>query len=169
MSNDSQGVANDDPSLSIDDAAAVYDVSARTIRRYIKDRKLAAFKRTTEREFEWRVYAGQDVANDPDNDRQSSATIDSNDSHVVANAGQSIIEVVPAASEITRLLDHIEDLQESHRREVARMEEAAEFWQGRALNLEDQVKLLMAPKDEPAPEPLAQLEPKVSWWRKLLG
>jgi len=168
-SNDSQESANVDLSLSIDDAAAHYGVSTRTVRRYIKDRKLAAFKRTTERGFEWRVYAGQDVANDPDKDRQSSATIDSNDSHVVANAGQSIIEVVPAASEITRLLDHIEDLVEAHKREVARMEEAAEFWQGRALNLEEQVKLLMAPKDEQAPEPPAQPEPKVSWWRKLLG
>ena len=167
MSNDSQGVANDDPSLSIDDAAAHYGVSARTVRRYIKDRKLAAFKRTTERGFEWRVYAGQDVANDPDKDRQSSATIDSNDSHVVANAGQSIIEVVPAASETTRLLDHIEDLVEAHKREVARMEEAAEFWQGRALNLEEQVKLLMAPTDEPA-HPPAQPE-RVSWWRRLFG
>jgi hypothetical protein len=32
-----------------------------------------------------------------------------------------------------------------------------------------QLRLLMAPKDEPTPEPPAQLEPKVSWWRKLLG
>jgi predicted DNA-binding transcriptional regulator YafY len=168
MSNDSQGVANDDPSLSIDDAAAHYGVSTRTVRRYIKDRKLAAFKRTTERGFEWRVYAGQGVANDPDKDRQSSATIDSNDSHVVANAGQSIIEVVPAASEITRLLDHIEDLVEAHKREVTRMEEAAEFWQGRALNLEDRVKQLEAPKDDRAPEPPAEPVQR-AWWKRWIG
>jgi DNA-binding transcriptional MerR regulator len=175
-SNDSQGMANDDPSLSIDDAAAHYGVSARTIRRYIKDRKLAAFKRTTERGFEWRVYAGQDVANDADKDRHATATIDSNDRQPVSSAGQSIIEVVPAASQIDRLLDTIEDLQEAHRQEVERIErenkrlsEAAEFWQGRALNLEAEVKLLMAPKDEPAEEQPAAPEPKRSWWQRLIG
>jgi len=174
MNNDSHDVANDDPSLSIDDAAVHYGVSARTIRRYIKDRKLTAFKRTTERGFEWRVYAGQDVANDADNDRHANARIDSNDRQTVVNAGQSIIEVLPAASEVTRLLDHIEDLQEAHRQEVERvaqenkrLADAAEFWQGRALNLEAEVKMLMAPKDEPA-EP-AEPEPVKPWWRRLLG
>ncbi len=131
MSNDSQEAANVDPSLSIDDAAAHYGVSARTIRRYIKDRKLAAFKRTTERGFEWRVYAGQEVANDADKDRQSSATIDSNDrqsvANVAANHHQAVIEVVPARSELSRLLDVIEaqqdtirQLQEEHTAAMAR-------------------------------------------------
>jgi hypothetical protein len=43
------------------------------------------------------------------------------------------------------------------------------FLQAKMQDQERQIALLMAPKDEPAPEPPAQLEPKVSWWRKLLG
>jgi len=43
------------------------------------------------------------------------------------------------------------------------------FLQAKMQDQERQIALLMAPKDEPAPESPAQPEPKVSWWRKLLG
>ena len=189
MSNDSQEAANVDPSLSIDDAAAHYGVSARTIRRYIKDRRLAAFKRTTERGFEWRVYAGQDVANDPDKDRQPAGTIDSNDRQISANVTgndrHTVIEVVPARSELSRLLDVIEgqqdtirQLQEEHTatmaradRDLQRLLEDNDLWKRRAIEAEEQVKLLMAPKesDPIEPEPPAEPDTPRSWWRRLFG
>ena len=53
--NDDHPMQNDDQSLSIADAAKHLDLSPATIRRRIKDRKLAAFQRPTERGFEWRV------------------------------------------------------------------------------------------------------------------
>ena len=184
--NDRQDVANDDPSLSIDGAAAHYGVSARTIRRYIKDRKLAAFKRTTERGFEWRVYAGQDVANDADKDRQAPTTIDSNDRQPLANAGQAVIEVVPARSELSRLLDVIEaqqdtirQLQEEHTagmaradRDLERLRKDNDEWKSRAIEAEKTLALLVAPKDEPPvkPEPATVDEARPRrWWRRLFG
>jgi hypothetical protein len=38
------------------------------------------------------------------------------------------------------------------------------FLQAKLQSAEEQIRLLSAPKDEPAPEPV-----KRSWWRRVLG
>ena len=42
------------------------------------------------------------------------------------------------------------------------------FTQAKLQEAERTVALLMAPKDEPAPEPAAEPE-RVSWWKRLFG
>ena len=68
--------------------------------------------------------------------------------------------------------DRIAELEDKNERNIA----ATTHWQARATEAErraqyaeEQVKLLMAPKDDPAPEPPAQPEPKVSWWKRWIG
>lgn len=160
-------MANVDPSLSIDDAAQALGVSARTIRRHIKDGTLKAFKRTTERGFEWRVYPGQVLSNDTQNDRQQAANVGHNDRQAPVYPEQP---AAGAPEAIQALVETIEHLREDHRAEVERLErdkdalrQAAEHWQARFLEEHDRVlRLLPAPKEEPAP---AEPEQKRPWWK----
>ena len=121
--NDGQGAANVDPSLSIDAAAKELGVSARTVRRHIRDGTLQAFKRTTKRGFEWRVYPGQTLASDAHNDGQVVANVVDNDGQQSRHdASAPIVEVVPASSELQRLIGVIEHMQEEHAQAVERLE-----------------------------------------------
>lgn len=52
---------------------------------------------------------------------------------------------------------------------IAELTGAAAHWQTRAIVAEEQVKLLMALKDDPEPEPPAAPEQKRSWWQRCLG
>jgi hypothetical protein len=65
------------------------------------------------------------------------------------------------ASELARLLEraHAENQQ---------LAGQVGFLQAKLQEAERTVALLMAPKDEPAPEPPAQPE-RVSWWKRLWG
>jgi len=74
------------------------------------------------------------------------------------------------APELLKALDMIEALHQQNNELTA----AATHWQSRATEAErraqyaeEQVKLLMAPKDEPAPEPAVQPERR-PWWKRIL-
>jgi DNA repair exonuclease SbcCD ATPase subunit len=170
--NDDHPVQNDDQSLSIADAAKHLDLSPATIRRRIKDRKLAAFQRPTERGFEWRILPDQSVENldhivdqpvhivaqavsiDMQNDEQPLENDDHNDD-------QAVLKALEMLDEERRKVD---DLQEQLREAST----AAAHWQARAVTAEQTVqRLLPAPKDEPAPEPPA--EPERPWWKRLFS
>ncbi len=169
---------NDDQSLSIADAAKHLNLSPATIRRRIKDRKLAAFQRPTERGFEWRILPDQSVENldhivdqpvhivaqavsiDMQNDEQPLENDDHNDDH---NDDQAVLKALEMLDEERRKVDELQE-------QLREASTAAAHWQARAVTAEQTVqRLLPAPKDEPAPEPPAQPEPKVSWWRRLFG
>jgi excisionase family DNA binding protein len=178
-SNDGQEAANVAQSLSIDEAAQLYDVSPRTIRRRIKDGELSAYQRPTTRGFEWRVVPGGIPETIDSNDRQDGV----NDSQATANVGQPTIDTQPnpifkALETIERLQDdhheEIEQLRQDHRAEVDRLErdkealrQAAEHWQARYLEGQERlIRLLPAPADEPEPSEVAE---RRSWWRRLFG
>ena len=171
--NDDHPMQNDDQSLSIADAAKHLDLSPATIRRRIKDRKLAAFQRPTERGFEWRILPDQSVENldhivdqpvhivaqavsiDMQNDEQPLENDDHNDD-------QAVLKALEMLDEERRKVDELQE-------QLREASTAAAHWQARAVTAEQTVqRLLPAPKDDPAPEPPAQPE-RVSWWRRLLG
>ena len=158
MSADNQ-VESPDHSLSIAEAAAHLGVAPATIRRRIKTGELGAFKRTTAYGFEWRILLEQ----------TSEAQITSPDQHVITPTQQPdhVVESADHAPgpEMLKALEVIDRLQQQNQE----LWKTLEHWQARAVEAEQTVKLLMAPKDEPdEPEPPA--EPvRVSWWKRLWG
>ncbi len=152
------------PSLSVQEAAERLGVTPKTIRRRIKQGALYSFKMPTSQGYEWRVQL--DIQ---DGQVDTHATLlDSQLPTQAENKGVHIPTQQPTAPELLKALDMIEALHQQNNELTA----AATHWQARATEAErraqyaeEQVKLLMAPKDEPTPEPAA--EPVgVSWWRR---
>jgi excisionase family DNA binding protein len=168
MSADHQ-VESPDHSLSIEEAAESMGVSAATIRRRIKTGELAAFKRTTPYGFEWRIGA----------EPESIGLITTAD-HVVESPDQPVVESAdqtsaPEMLELVRLADRLQQEASEKAEKIAELTGTAAHWQARAViaeeqarRAEEQVKLLMAPKDDPAPEPPAEPERR-PWWKRWLG
>ncbi len=169
--NDDHPMQNDDQSLSIADAAKHLDLSPATIRRRIKDRKIAAFQRPTERGFEWRVLPDQPVENldhivdQPVHIVAQAVSIDvqnddqplENDDH---NDDQAVLKALEMLDEERRKVDELQE-------QLREASTAAAHWQARAVTAEQTVqRLLPAPKDEPAPEPPAEPERR-PWWKRL--
>ncbi len=170
--NDDHPMQNDDQSLSIADAAKHLDLSPATIRRRIKDRKLAAFQRPTERGFEWRVLPDQPVENldhivdQPVHIVAQAVSIDvqnddqplENDDH---NDDQAVLKALEMLDEERRKVDQLQE-------QLREASTIAAHWQARAVAAEQTVqRLLPAPKDEP--EMPAVPEPVKPWWRRLFG
>jgi hypothetical protein len=90
-----------------------------------------------------------------------------------------MVDTAPATPELLKALEIIAEDRQKLDQLQAELREAsniAAHWQARAIlaeeqarRAEDQVKLLMAPKDESAEEQPADPEPKRSWWKRLLG
>ena len=136
--------------LTIVEAATYLEISERTVRSRIKAGKLAAIQIERPQGYEWRVYP---------NGLPPSTNVD-------PPAIQPSIHLDPPvsnveASELARLLEraHAENQQ---------LAGQVGFLQAKLQDAERTVALLMAPTDEPAPEPPAQPE-RVSWWRRLFG
>ncbi len=138
-----------DHSLSIEEAAERMGVSPATIRRRIKTGELAAFKRTTPYGFEWRIGAGP----------ESIGLITTAD-HVVESPDQTS---TPETLELVRLVARLSQ-------ENQQLAGQLGFTQAKLQEAERTVALLMAPKDEPEPEPPTVPEPDHrSWWKRLFG
>jgi len=165
--NDDHLMQNDDQSLSIDDAAKRLGMSPATIRRRIKDRKLAAFQRPTERGFEWRVLPDQPIENldhivdqpvhivaqEVSIDVQNDEQVLENDDH---NDDQAVLKALEMLDEERRKVDELQE-------QLREASTAAAHWQARAVTAEQTVQRLL-----PAPEPLARSERR-PWWRRLIG
>src|SRR5688572_28611677 len=111
--NDDQPLQNDEQSLSIADAAQRLGVSQATIRRRIKERKIAAFQRPTERGFEWRILPDQPIesvehiVDQPVHIVAQEVSIDvQNDDQTVGNADQVPSAAVP---ELIKTLDMLDE------------------------------------------------------------
>jgi excisionase family DNA binding protein len=184
----------EDGAISVPEAAERLGVSERTIRRRIKDGAIRATSVDTPQGHTWRIDPAS-LARHPatppgtvgrhpaDATQQEVNTARQNEDATRQSA------VMPAGTPGTPpgtvpevVLVLLDELRQEYRDRIAELEDknerniaAATHWQARATEAErraqyaeEQVKLLMAPKDEPAPEPPAQLE-RVSWWRRLFG
>ncbi len=172
--NDSQDAGNVDQSLSIEEATQHYNLSERTIRRYIKQGRLEAFRRPTTRGFEWRVQPGQALANDAHNDGHLVITIASNDDQQMVNVSPAVDTVPEPQSEVAmRALELADRLQRENAALVQRNEQLAGqlgFVQAKLQDAEEQIRLLSAPKEEPEPAPKEpELPQRQPWWRRFLG
>jgi len=133
------------------EAAVRLGVSERTIWRRIKVGKL-----DTEHTADGvRVLLTDTVSVD---DRQASVASDNVSDSATDSPQPELMKALEMVSELTRrneqLAGQVGFLQ-------AKLQDAQEENQ--------QLRLLPAPKDEPAPEPPAEPEPKVSWWKRLFS
>ena len=129
------------------EAAVRLGVSERTVWRRIKAGKL-----DSEHTLEGvRVLLSDAVSVD---DRQASVASDNVSDRATDSPQPELMKALEMVSELTRRNEQLAG--------------QVGFLQAKMQDQERQIALLMAPTDEPAPEPPAQPE-RVSWWRKLFG
>jgi MerR family transcriptional regulator, copper efflux regulator len=155
-------------SYSISEAAGLLNLSAKTIRRYIKAGKLSSIKVPTKFGDEYRI------TEIPEALKQEAAAL---------AVAQAKVDILPKGDNASPGLDAQQLYQENIRlaaqlgaatERIRQMEEQLKFQerqllpaQERAQQLEGQLKLLESLKEK-----LAQLEappPKLPWWKRLFG
>jgi excisionase family DNA binding protein len=138
--------------VSLADAASYLGVSERTVLRRIRRHELRAYKIPGDRGDVWRVLVDGMTVTPAAQPGTMSDIID-------APAG------VPSADppEVLALVQLVDRLQQEAREATIR----ATWLEGQLQQAQERIKLLEAPKDEPAaqPEP-AQRAP---WWRRLFS
>ncbi len=153
MSNVDKQPNQDDATLSVDEAARLYQVSERTIRNRIRAGQLIAFKQPTLRGYEWRIKVDNTPSKVDGEDRNDVSIVENQDgnepSNVTANDDKAIA---------LRALDLVEKLQ----RENTQLAGQVGFLQAELRQAQEQIQLLTAPA-EPEPE-----QARLSWWQRLL-
>ncbi len=129
------------------EAAVRLGVSERTVWRRIKAGKLQA-EHTTDGV---RVLLTHTASVD---DRQASVASDTVSDAVTDSLQPELMKALDMVSELTRRNEQLAG--------------QVGFLQAKMQDQDRQIALLMAPKDEPAPEPPAEPERR-PWWRRLLG
>jgi len=172
--------------VSLQEAALQLDVSERTVRRLIREGEVQAYKQKATRGFVWRVVLdsmpeGQastiaqqhgtqpGTSSAPTRHEPGTSPTDANESENTAHA----------APELMKALGIIEDIRSENRAELDQLRQenkeltaAASHWQARAqeqerraTHAEEQIKLLMAPKDEPITD---EPQPR-RWWQRIFS
>ena len=160
--------------LSLVEAAEHFGVSERTVLRRIRKGQLKAHKADTPYGPAWQVtldmFGGPHptALSTPDNMPTTAST---------SASPPELIEMLEIVKEDRRLIDRLQQEASEKADKIAELTGTAAHWQARAViaeeqarRAEEQVKLLMAPKDEPAevPEPVAQREQR-PWWKRLFS
>ncbi len=128
-------------SYSIAEAAELLNLSAKTIRRYIKSGKLPSIKIQTKFGEEYRITEIPEALKQ--------------EAEAQAKA-MAKVDVVKEEDDEPRL--DIQQLYQENIRLAAQLGAATE----RIRQLEEQIKLLQAPKETPAPK-------RLPWWKRLFG
>ncbi len=146
--------------LSVQEAAAHYGVTEKTIRRRIKAGSLRAIKHGIAEGSEWRVYPEGSL----DSDQGTQTTHEGTHTEQEPYTPLSPQPKPPQQSaELLRALEVVERLTQRNEQLAGQLG----FTQAKLQEAERTVALLMAPKDEP--EQPAQPEPRRPWWRRLFG
>ncbi len=182
----------EDGAISVPEAAERLGVSERTIRRRIKGGAIRATSVDTPQGHTWRIDPAT-LSDDPalppgtqDRHPADATRHENNASRHVPKATQQDEDATRQAAatppgapgtvpEIVLVL--LDELREEYRDRIAELEHknernlaAAAHWQARAQSLEERVKQLEAPKDEPALDPEPTPEPvqpeRRPWWRR---
>jgi len=128
-------------SYSISEAAELLNLSAKTIRRYIKSGKLPSIKVQTKFGEEYRITEIPEALKQ--------------EAEAQAKA-MAKVDVVREEDEEPKL--DIQQLYQENIRLAAQLGAATE----RIRQLEEQIKLLQAPRETPPP-------PRLPWWKRLFG
>ena len=168
--------------VSLQEAALQLDVSERTVRRLIREGEVQAYKQKATRGFVWRVVLPSQPEEEPSIlDRQNGAQGGTSPAEG-RQPGTSPAEAenpAHAAPELMKALEIIEDIRSENRAELDHLRQenkeltaAASHWQARAqeqerraTHAEEQIKLLMAPKDEPITD---EPQPR-RWWQRIFS
>ncbi len=178
----------EDGSISVPEAAERLGVSERTIRRRIKDGAIRATSIDTAQGHAWRIDPASvsdlpalppgtserhpaDATRHENNAGRHEPGSTQHDDDAARQAADTPGTPPGTIPDIARAL--LDELREEYRDRIAELEDkndrnlaAAAHWQARAQILEEQVKLLMAPKDEPEPPAESERRP---WWKRFLG
>jgi len=142
-------------------AAAYLGISERTVQRRLKQGILQGYKVDTGRGEVWRVVL-DDMAATPTVPRDV----------MVATAARADVTPTGVAEFAHAVIDELRqeyrDELEHLRRENQQLAGQLGFTQAKLQEAERTVALLMAPKDDPAPEPAAETERR-PWWRRWIG
>ncbi len=159
-------LVNLDGSLTVQETAAQLGISERTVRRRIKDGFLNAYKLPTTQGYEWRVNLGRRAVQVDGATTRHAGKVDSTPVQAPGSTEEQVN--TPA---ILAALELAEQLRRDNAALANRNEQLAGqlgFTQAKLQEAERTVALLMAPKDEPAPEPPAEPERR-PWWKGLWG
>lgn len=175
-----------DGSISVPEAAERLGVSERTVRRRVRDGGIRAARIETPQGHTWRI----DPASLPDSPGTPPGTPDKSLADATRHTGQEpgtgrqtadatrqeddatrqAPDTPPGTPELMKALEMVDRLQ----RENQQLAGQLGFFQARVQDQEATIqRLLMAPKDEPAPaeERVAPAEPAPlrPWWRRLFS
>jgi excisionase family DNA binding protein len=172
--------------LSIREAAELLGKDASTIRRRIQRKHIAAYKRETEHGYEWRIFAeslgAAPLGMHPLQDASPLDAPGMRNAHPLGVQAQE--NARPVVPELMKALEIIEDIRSENREELEQLRQkneeltgTAAHWQARAIVAEEQarqaqeqVKLLMAPKDEPITVDEAQFQAQPRrWWQRIFS
>ncbi len=157
--------------VSVRQAARQLGVSERTIRRRIQDELLPALKHETEHGYEWRVPVAAITAQ---GNGASTLRADPLDGKPVQGGSTPL----QPAAELLRVLDLVERLHDEQKQEIEQLRRDNQqlagqvgFLQAKLQDAEEQIRLLMAPKDEePATPPDPGTRPSLwTWLRQRFG
>ena len=163
--------------VSLQEAALQLDVSERTVRRLIREGEVQAYKQKATRGFVWRVVLDSMPEGEPTTTSQQDGILPGTSPAEAENPAAAAPELMKALEIIEHIRSESHEETEQLRRENKELTAAASHWQARyqeterrAQYAEEQVKLLMAPKDEPitADEPQPQPQPR-RWWHRIFS
>jgi len=147
--------------MSVQEAAKHLGIHPKTVRQHIKDGRLPARKIQGSRGPEWRVYPDGIPTVDP------TLTVDSPSVDGPWTEPVPTVDSPSVQGEAAIVLEALR-LVDSLRRENQQLAGQLGFTQAKLQEAERTVALLMAPKDEPAPEPPAEAERR-PWWKRWIG
>ena len=160
-----------DTGLSLTDAAAQLGISERTVLRRIKDGTVDGRKIGEGRGGVWRIYLSvSDSQPAPVADSQTNVPGTLSDRHTdqLGNVSASLSDSqTQPAQDMIRMVELVDKLQAQNQQLAGQLG----FTQAKLQDAQEenqQLRLLMAPKDEPAPEPPAEPERR-PWWKRWLG
>jgi hypothetical protein len=168
--------------VSLQEAALQLDVSERTVRRLIRDGEVQAYKQKATRGFVWRVVLDSSPGGEASTTAGQDGILPGSSPAEGRQSGTSPAEAenpAAAAPELMKALEIIEDIRAENHQELEQLRQenkeltaAASHWQARAqeqerraTHAEEQIKLLMAPKDEPITD---EPQPR-RWWQRIFS
>ena len=150
-----------DRTLSVAEAAEHFNVSEKTIRRWIKSGTIKGVPMKTPQGYEWRIHPNSDSVQA---DVQIDNHVDSGDGNLDDQMDNQVVMAALALAEQVRtdkqqLWEDYQKLQ----RENMEMAGRLGFYQAKLQDLEDQVLALSA-----GPTPTHE-SPRAPWWKRWLG
>ena len=151
--------------MSVQEAADYLGINEKTVRRRIQMGEIAAVKVARRQGYTWRVYPNGLPADAPVEAIQGPfVQVDTHPAHM--DSPSRDVDSPPVQVDLSEMVHLVARLSQENQQLAGQLG----FTQAKLQDAQEEVqqlRLLMAPKDEPAPEPPAQ--PERPWWKRWLG